>query len=789
MGKTPQKHSVGHQSAHESANLHVTGKALYIDDFPEIRDTVYAAIGMSRYAHARIHKLHLHDVENAEGVVTVISATDIPGINDYALLGADDPVFAEQIIEYAGQSLFAVVAGTTEQARRAARLALVDCEEIRPILDVRTALNEGSLIMPSCELRKGDPDAVLAVAPHRLRGTLSINGQDHFYLEGQVAMALPQEGGDMLVYSATQHPGQVQEMVARVLGKRWKDVVVQCPRIGGGFGGKETQAALVACIAAIAAAKTGRPVKLRLDRDDDMLLTGKRHDFIIDYDVGFDTEGRIKGLKLTHLSNCGRSADLSAMVNERAMLQSDNCYYLENVSIVSHRCRTNKVSNTAFRGFGSPQGTMGIEYVIDEIARFLNIEPLDVRETNFYGVNGRNLTHYGMQVEDNIIHEVVDELVKRSNYDNRKKEIVAFNTANSILKRGIALIPVKYGISFPAIFLNQAGALVHVYRDGTVMLNHGGIEMGQGLFTKVAQVVAEELQVDIDQIKCTSADTGKIPNASPTASSASSDLYGKAAQAAAQTIKQRLIEYSAEQYEIASDQVCFHNGKVYLGKECIAFNELVQQAYFARISLSATGFYRTPKIQYDPVTMTGRPFYYFVYGAAISEVIIDTLTGEFRLLEVDLLQDVGESINPAIDKGQVEGAFLQGAGLLTSEELYWDAQGRLMTHAPSTYKIPTVSDWPDNARVELFSRGKNREDTIFRSKGVGEPPLLLAISVFHAIKNAISSVGLHKISVELNSPATPEQILNSIEQLQKRKLESRPCQIQISAAGTALNQA
>ncbi len=762
MSETPGQRSVGRALAHESARLHVTGEARYIDDLPELRETLYAAIGMSERSHARIRALDLSAVERAPGVVAVLGAADVPGRNGYGLLFDDDPIFAEDIVEYVGQSIFAVVARSVESARRAAKLARIDYDDLEPILNVHTALERNSLVTPSHKLHRGDPDSALEDSSHRLSGTLAIGGQDHFYLEGHVAVATPGENGAMHLYSATQHPGQVQEMVARSLGKQWKDVVVECPRIGGGFGGKETQAALVACVAAVGAARTGCSVKLRLDRDDDMLLTGKRHDFVIDYDVGFNSDGRIEAIKLTHLSNCGRSVDLSAAVNERAMLASDNCYYLEHVHIDSHRCKTHKVSNTAFRGFGSPQGTMGIEYVVDEIARFLKKDPLDVRKVNFYGVDERNVTHFDMPVEDNIIHDIVAELEERSGYYARRRAIDAFNVANDVLKRGIAFIPVKYGISFPAMFLNQAGALVHVYRDGTVMLNHGGTEMGQGLFTKVAQVVAEEFQIDVGQIQCTPADTSKVPNASPTASSSSSDLYGKAAQDAARTIKQRLLEFAAELHGVQPAAVMFRDGMVIAGEEQVPFAGLVTQAYFARIPLSAAGFYRTPKIHFNPETMTGRPFFYCVYGAAVSEVLIDTLTGEYKLLDVDLLQDVGKSLNPAIDLGQVEGAFMQGVGLFTSEQLQWDGGGALLTHSPSTYKIPTVSDWPAHARMDLLNWGVNSEDSIYHSKGVGEPPLLLAISVFQAIKDAIHGISGEQSRVRLDAPATPERILACI---------------------------
>ena len=514
-------------------------------------------------------------------------------------------------------------------------------------------------------------------------------------------------------------------------------------------------------------------MKVRLDRDDDMIITGKRHDYVIDYDVGFDDRGRIEGIAFTFASRCGMSADLSGAVNDRTMFHCDNAYYLDQVNIVSHRCKTNTVSNTAFRGFGGPQGMFAIEYVVDEIARFLDKDPLDVRKTNFYGIGERNVTPYCQKVEDNIIHDIVNQLEDSADYAERRANIREFNDASPILKKGIALTPVKFGISFTATHLNQAGALINVYTDGTVHLNHGGTEMGQGLFTKVAQVVAQELQIDIDRIKITASDTSKVPNASATAASSGSDLNGKAAQAAARTIKARLIEFVADHFKVPSDQVVLRNNHVHVGMENLTFAELTKLAHFHRISLSATGFYKTPKIHYDRKTFSGRPFFYYAYGAAVSEVIIDTLTGEYRPLRVDILHDCGQSLNPAIDLGQIEGGFIQGMGWLTSEALWWNEAGELKTHAPSTYKIPVCSDFPQDFRVHILESGKNREDSIYRSKAVGEPPLMLAISVFHAIKDAVASVVDYRWSPKLNAPATPEEVLKSVEQLRTPDTDER----------------
>jgi xanthine dehydrogenase large subunit len=754
--------AVGEAIPHESAHLHVSGEALYTDDIQEPKGLLHLAVGMSARAHARILSIDLSAVRNAPGVIDVMTADDIPGENNCGPVIADDPVLAPGLVQYVGQAVFAVAAETVDQARKAAKLGVVEYERLNPILDPRTALAAGSFVLPSETMKRGDSGAAIENAAHRLKGSVSVGGQDQFYLEGQIAMAMPAEGGDLFVYSSTQHPGEVQHLVAAAIGKEAKDVIVECRRMGGAFGGKESQPALIACIAGLMAQKTGKPCKLRLDRDDDMIMTGKRHDFEIDYEVGFSDSGRIEGIEFMLASRCGMSVDLSGAINDRAMFHCDNAYFLENVTILSHRCKTNTVSNTAFRGFGGPQGMFGIECVVDEIARYLGKDPLDVRRENFYGVDERNTTPYQQTVDDNIIHDIVDELEKSSDYRRRVKEIRQFNDEHKLRKRGIALTPVKFGISFTATHLNQAGALVHIYTDGTVHLNHGGTEMGQGLFTKVAQVVAEELQIDIDRIKNMASDTSKVPNASATAASSGSDINGKAAEAAARTIKKRLIEFAAEHYSVAEDEVVFANNEVQVGDRRVAFQELVHQAWFARISLSATGFYRTPRINYDRTTFSGRPFFYYAYGAAVSEVIIDTLTGEHRVLRVDILHDCGKSLNPAIDMGQIEGGFIQGVGWLTSEELWWNADGELKTHAPSTYKIPTCSDLPVDFRMRMLESAANREETIHRSKAVGEPPLMLSLSVFHAIRDAIASVGGSRKTPGLRAPATPEAVLDAI---------------------------
>ena len=762
--------AVGTSIPHDSSELHVTGNAIYTDDIVEPQGLLHVAVGLSSRPHAKISNIDLTAVRAASGVIDVMTAEDIPGENNFGPVLADDPILAPGLVEYVGQAVFAVAALTVDEARRATQLATIEYEDLQAILEPRQAIEKKSFVLPSETLERGNYRRAIDAAEHILKGNFSLGGQDQFYLEGQIAMAEPAEDGDLVVYSSTQHPGEVQHKVAAAIGKRSKDVVVECRRMGGAFGGKESQPALIACIAGLMAQKTGRACKLRLDRDVDMVMTGKRHDFVIDYEVGFDSDGKIEGVDFMFASRCGMSADLSGAINDRTMFHCDNAYFLENVRIISHRCKTNTVSNTAFRGFGGPQGMFAIENVIDDIARYLSKDVLEVRKCNFYGTDERNVTHYQQTIKDNVIAAIVDDLVDSSDYQQRVAEIRKFNSESAVLKRGIALTPVKFGISFTATHLNQAGALLHIYTDGTVHLNHGGTEMGQGLFTKVAQVVAQELQIDIDRIKITASDTSKVPNASATAASAGSDLNGKAAQAAARKIKKRLIRFAAKHFSVSKKSVQFRNNEIHIadkkGDKRIKFSELVHLAWFARISLSATGFYRTPKINYDRATFSGRPFFYFAYGAAVSEVIVDTLTGENRLLRVDILHDCGKSLNPAIDMGQIEGGFSQGAGWLTSEELFWNKDGALQTHAPSTYKIPACSDRPIDFRVRMLESTANRAKTIFRSKAVGEPPLMLALSVFHAIRDAIASVGEQGKTPRLQAPATPESILNAVMEQQ-----------------------
>jgi len=765
---------------HESAHKHVSGEAVYVDDIAEPAGLLHVYLGLSSRAHARIRAIDLSPVRHAPGVVAVFTADDVPGVNDIGCMGKhDEPLFASSLVEHVGQPIFAVAAETRDQARRAARLAVVEYEDLPAILTIAAARDgERTLVTPPMTLRVGDADAALAAAPHRVEGRLAIGGQEHFYLESQIAMAVPGEDGEVLIHVSTQHPTEVQHIVAHVLDLPSAAVTVEVRRMGGGFGGKETQSNLFAACTALVAGRTGRAAKLRPDRDDDFQITGKRHDFEIDYRVGFDDSGLIEGVDMLFAARAGYAADLSGPVTDRALFHADNGYFYPAARLQSLPLKTNTVSNTAFRGFGGPQGMVAAERVIDEIAYALGKDPLEIRKRNFYGsdpeTDGRGLTPYHQTVTDNILPELVAQLEESSGYWQRREEVRAFNAGSRILRKGLALTPVKFGISFTASHYNQAGALVHVYTDGSIQLNHGGIEMGQGLYTKVAQVVAEEFQVDISTIRPTATNTGKVPNTSATAASSGSDLNGKAAQAAARTIKERLVAFAAENWDVAPDAVRFERNRVWVGDRDMGFADLVRAAYMARVQLSATGFYKTPKIHWDRAAGRGTPFYYFAYGAACAEVTVDTLTGEYVVDRVDILHDCGRSLNPVIDKGQIEGGFVQGMGWLTMEELWWDGQGRLRTHAPSTYKIPACSDRPRIFNVALLENAPNREDTIFRSKAVGEPPFMLGMSVLHALSDAVASLAGHRLCPRLDAPATPERVLACIAALRERAASSQP---------------
>ena len=752
---------------HDSAHKHVTGTAEYIDDMREPAGTLHGYLGLSQRAKATITSMDLEAVRNAPGVVGVLTAADVPGENDLSPTHRhDEPVLSDGHCSFYGQPIFAVIAETRELARRAATLAKVEYDEQPHHTDVVAAMEaDYPHVTEPLQLRNGDAEAGLAGGTNRLSGEMRIGGQDHFYLEGHISMAVPGEDDEVTVHCSTQHPSEVQHMVAQALGTVSNAVTVHTRRMGGGFGGKETQGNQFAAIAAIAAKRYNRAVKIRPDRDDDMTATGKRHDFHVQYDVAYDDDGRIESVDAVFAARCGFSSDLSGPVTDRALFHFDNCYFLPNVRLRSRPMKTDTVSNTAFRGFGGPQGKIGGERVIEEIAYALGKDPLEVRKANFYGIDERNVTPYHQVVEDNIIHRIVEELETSSDYQNRRQAILAHNAEGGVLRKGISLTPVKFGISFTATWFNQAGALVHIYQDGSIHLNHGGTEMGQGLNTKVAQVVADEFQVDIETIRITATNTGKVPNTSATAASSGSDLNGMAAANACEQIKARLIDYASEHFGVPVEQVTFVPNHVQVGNQLIPFPELVRQAYTHRVQLSAAGFYKTPKIHWNRETGQGRPFFYYAYGASVSEVTIDTLTGEYHVDRVDILHDVGKSLNPAIDMGQVQGAFVQGMGWLTTEELWWDDNGRLRTHAPSTYKIPLASDKPKVFNVDLAHWSTNKERTIRRSKAVGEPPFMLANSVLEALSMAVASVADYKECPRLDAPATPERILLAVERL------------------------
>ena len=754
--------AAGTSVPHESAALHVAGEATYVDDIPELAGTCHIALGLSSQAHARIKSIDLAAVRAAPGVVGVITAADIPGHNDCGPIVHDDPILADGLVQFVGQPIFAAVATSYTAARKAVALASIEYEPLPAVLDVATGKCQQSWVLPPMQLRRGDAEQALKSAARKMQGQISIGGQEQFYLEGQISYVAPKEDGCFHLWCSTQHPTEMQQVVAHALDIDFNQVLVEMRRMGGGFGGKESQSAIFACITAVAAYRLRCPVKLRLDRDDDMMITGKRHGFEFDYKVGYDETGLIQGAKIDMAAQAGFSADLTGPVVTRAVCHFDNAYYLGDVAIDAYSVKTNTQSNTAFRGFGGPQGAIAIEYIIDNIARELGKDPQQVRKVNFYGQDERNTTPYGQTVRDNVIHELVAELETSSDYYARREAVAAYNRTSPVLRKGLAITPVKFGISFNVVHFNQAGALVHIYTDGTVLVNHGGTEMGQGLHTKVSQVVALELGIDIARVRATANDTSKVANTSATAASTGSDLNGKAAQDAARHIRNRLAGLVAEQHGVNVADVEFAENMVSWGTGQSPFQELVVQAYESRVQLWSDGFYKTPGLNWDRDAMQGSPFYYFAYGAAVSEVVVDTLTGEWKLLQADILHDAGNSINPAIDIGQIEGAYIQGMGWLTSEELCWNEQGRLTTHAPSTYKIPTVTDCPRKFTTRLY-RNQNVEDTILRSKAVGEPPLLLPFSVFFAIRGAIASIADNRINPPLRAPATPEAILDAID--------------------------
>jgi xanthine dehydrogenase large subunit len=754
---------------HDSAIKQVSGRADYVDDLAEPEGTLHAYLGLSTKAHAEIASLDLDAVRKAPGVVGVLTADDVPGENDISSVHKhDEPVFAETVVKYWGQPIFCVIGETRDAARRAAKLVKIEYRDLPHVTDVPAALQAGgALVTEPLKLERGDVETGLGKSKRRARGTITIGGQEHFYLESQIAFAIPGEDDEVYLHMSTQHPTEIQVMVAQVLGVPHAAITVNMRRMGGGFGGKETQGNLFAAVAAIAAVKYRRPVKIRPDRDDDFQITGKRHDFVVSYDVGYDDEGRIEAVAATFAARAGFSADLSGPVTDRALFHCDNAYYYPHVRVNSLPLFTNTVSNTAFRGFGGPQGVIACERWIEHIAFELGKDPLEVRKANFYGTDDRNVTPYHQTVEDNIIHRVVDELETKAEYQRRRADVIEFNRAHSVLKKGIALSPVKFGISFTATWHNQAGALVHVYRDGSIHLSHGGTEMGQGLHIKVAQVVADAFGVTVDHVKINATNTGKVPNTSATAASSGTDLNGLAALDAANQIKARMEAHAARIYEVEPKDVRWEFGGIRAGQQFVPFGELATSCWMNRVQLSAAGFYSTPKIHWNRATGIGRPFYYFAYGAACAEVTIDTLTGEYQFDRADVIEDLGRSLNPAIDIGQVEGGFIQGVGWLTTEELWWDGKGQLRTHAPSTYKIPLASDVPRDFNVWLADWSVNKEPTVGRSKAVGEPPLCLGYAVVEALSMAVASVADYKVHPNLDMPVTPERVLMGVERMKK----------------------
>ena len=769
MSKIKKETFINEKRPHESGIKHVSGRALYTDDLSESPGTLFGAIGWSKKARAIIKKMNLAEVIKSEGVTAVVTSSDITGRNDVGPVYDGDPIFPKKA-EYYGQPLFAVAAKTTEQARKAVLKAKITYKTLKPITTIKEALKKKSYVLKEKIIKKGDATKAIENSVNRLNGSFTTGSQEHFALEGQTAFVIPQEDNDYKVFSSTQHPSETQQVIAKMLNQKSNTITVETRRIGGGFGGKETQSFIFAAICTLLAKKTKHPVKLRMDRDDDIIITGKRHDFYSEYKVGFDELGVIKGLKIKLASRCGISPDLSEAINERALLHIDNAYFLENLLVENYLCKTNTASNTAFRGFGGNQGMMAIENIIDHIANSLKRDPAEIRRRNFYQKKKKNITHYNMKIEDNVMHEIYDQLIKSSNYKSRQLSIKKFNEKNTYIKKGIAITPVKFGISFTTWHLNQAGALVHIYsNDGSVHVNTGAIEMGQGTHTKIAQLVANELGLNFSRVKVSATRTDKVPNTSASAASSTTDLNGAAALNAISKIKMNLSAYIKRKYKIKNGEGIYENGIVKFKGKSFRFNSLIKEAYLNRVSLSSSGFYATPKIHFDKKNFKGRPFLYFCYGAAVSEVMIDALTGENKIIRTDILHDAGKAINPAIEIGQIEGGFVQGAGWLTMEEVNWKSNGQITTHSPSTYKIPAVSDMPEKFNVEIFKKGKNIEQVINKSKTTGEPPLMLAMSVFYAIKNAIASVGNYAFYPNLDAPATPEKILMSIDKL-KRKI-------------------
>jgi xanthine dehydrogenase large subunit len=755
---------------HESAHLHVTGSATFTDDMPELAGTLYAALIKSPVAHGELigDGIDREAILKEHGVVAVYTAKDIPGENNCGPIVHDDPFLAVGKVEFIGQVVAVVVAREMLYAREAAHKAKVMVKELPPILTIDEAMAAQSFVMPAKGITRGNASQAIANAPRKVKGSTETGQQEQFYMEGQITYAVPREDGQLTLYSSTQHPDGNQREAAAALNLSTNDVEVICRRMGGGFGGKEGNASIFSQSAALAAFKLQRPVKLRVNRDDDMMITGKRHDFRIDYEVGYDDEGRILGADITLLSRCGYSTDYSGPVNDRACLHIDNCYYIPNLKLISHRCKTNTQSATAFRGFGGPQGMFGIETIIEQIANDIGKDPLDVRMLNIYkdpAVSGNPatmVTQYGQTIADWVGDKVIDQVASEAKYRERRDSVNAFNKVNKRRKRGLALVPLKFGISFTATMLNQGGALLNIYMDGSVSVNHGGTEMGQGLNTKMAQVCADGLGIDLSYVRVTGTDTQKVPNASATSASSGADINGAAIMNATAQMRARLAPVAANMLGCKDTEVNFANSMAHGGGKSVEWTAVAKQAWMDRVGLSVAGFYMTPEIKYDFATLTGHAFYYYCYGASVSEVEIDTRTGEWWLKAVDIVHDAGKSINPAIDKGQIEGGYVQGMGWLTMEECIWDKKGKFLTHGPSTYKIPVAGDIPEHFNVTLFD-GSNLKPTPFNSKAVGEPPLMLALSTFFALRDAVSASADHQTVVHMSAPATPEKILMGCE--------------------------
>jgi xanthine dehydrogenase molybdopterin binding subunit len=762
---------------HESAEKHVSGEAVYIDDMLVGDRLLTGRVVYSPHAHARIKSFDLSAAAKAPGVRAVLSYKDIPGHNQMGPVIKDEICLAESEVNCIGQAMFLIAAETDEECIEAEKLITVDYEELDPILTIEKAIEKGSLMGPPAMIERGDVEGALASAPHVIRGELKTGAQEHWYLESQICLCVPGEGREMTVFSGTQHPSETQTLVADLLGIRRNEVVVEVRRMGGAFGGKETQGNHTACWTALLAHATGRPVKIRLFRDDDMKITGKRHRFLSRYEAGYDDEGRITAVRFELNSDGGCAADLSFAIMERAMLHCDNSYYIPNLSVTGRVWKTNLPSNTAFRGFGGPQGMAAIETVIDRVARELKKDPADIREKNFYGTGRDNVTHYGETVENNRLPMIYEQLMKSSGYRRRREAVDDFNSSNEFYKKGLAITPVKFGISFTTSFLNQAGALVLVYTDGTILVNHGGTEMGQGLHTKIHQIAASEFGVSPDRVKVNATNTSKVPNTTATAASAGADLNGMAVKNAIDVLKSRIAEAVAvlftEKYPedpSRKEAIIFEHDSISDSDHrdrTIGFAEAMPMLHLRQVSLSATGFYRTPGIGWDKKKGHGKPFHYYAFGMAVTEVLLDVLTGRHTILRCDILHDVGDSLNPGIDIGQVEGGYIQGVGWCTTEEVKWDERGNLLTHSPDTYKIPSVQDIPKDFRVALLE-GVPNPNTIKQSKAVAEPPLMLALSAWLAIKDAVSASANHELEPEFSLPATNETILLSIENLKKR---------------------